>query len=105
MTSSVAEHLHAVGIEPGLLPCLAERRGDDSRVAGIDAAAGERDLTGVRPERGRTCEQQHVEVARHCAGLAWWSLGSASSTPNSISTAAGRAPGGMGRSANASNPW
>ena len=62
-----AEHLDAGGVEAGLLPRLAERRGDRTVVSGIDASARERDLAGMGSQRRCAREQQHVEVARHRA--------------------------------------
>ena len=58
----LADDLDVGGIEADLLVGLAQRR-LDLRLAGIDSAAGEADLTGVVAQRRRSASQQHAGVA------------------------------------------
>ena len=60
-----AEHVHAAGVEAGLLDRLAEGSRDGAGVPGVDPPAGKRDLAGVMGQSRGPPDQQHVEVGRH----------------------------------------
>ena len=59
----LTEHLHPRRVEAGLFAGFADGGRDGSVVVGIDASTGEGDLTGVRSQRRRARQQQHVEIA------------------------------------------
>src|SRR5690606_28678916 len=52
------------GIETHLLPRLAQRGGDDVRIARIDAPAGKADLSGMMHEVARALREQHRPPGR-----------------------------------------
>lgn len=64
-----AQDLHAGRVQAGLLLRLAQGRGHDVAVLGVDATAGERDLPGVLAQGGGALGQQHVHVRVHAPGV------------------------------------
>ena len=79
------EDVDARGVDSGLLAGLAQRRTHRPIVTRVDGSAGERRLTGVRPELSGALDEQDVALSRRRLG------------PKSTRTAASRlGPSGIG---------